>query len=104
VVVIASALSQATAMGRVLGVPILVALGRISYGVYLWHFPVYFFLAKRYSSAPHIVLIPGILLASMLVATASFWLIERPFLKLKGRVKPGWEKRKPDLSPTATHL
>lgn len=55
----------------------LVSIGKISYGMYLWHFPLIVWLL-RYAS-----LSPGVLLAvtlalTLLASTASYLLVERP--------------------------
>ena len=39
-IVIAAAMQPAARLGRVLGVPPLPGIGRISYGLYLWHWPI----------------------------------------------------------------
>jgi peptidoglycan/LPS O-acetylase OafA/YrhL len=63
----------------------LAALGRISYGVYLWHFPVFYWcgaLSLHDDSRPW----PAILTAwvtTLAVAVASYAVIERPALALK---------------------
>jgi peptidoglycan/LPS O-acetylase OafA/YrhL len=75
--VIASA-SGSTAVGRLLGRPALAWLGAVSYGVYLWHQPL-FALARHRSPEP----LPGAVMA-MLAASAVVlgWLslrwVERP--------------------------
>ena len=58
----------------------LVALGRISYGVYLWHFPIVFLVPLRWRLEIRVIVIVTITLA---IATASWWLVERRFLRLK---------------------
>ena len=67
--------------------PPLVWFGRISYGLYLWHFPVTRLIYPNQDRAP----LAGKLLASalaVLCAAASYYLVERRFLRLKGRFSP----------------
>jgi len=68
----------------------LVAIGRISYGLYLWHFPiVYACGALALDGAPPDL--PRAALAiglTFLVAAASFRWIEQPMLRLKQRFAP----------------
>ncbi len=63
----------------------IVYMGRISYGLYLLHFPLYTLLDRHFPENWHGYLIPGKIVISVLVASASFYLVERPFLKLKKR-------------------
>jgi peptidoglycan/LPS O-acetylase OafA/YrhL len=53
-------------------------LGGISYSLYLWQQP----FLDRTSSAPW-TSFPGNVMLALLLATASFYLVERPFLKLR---------------------
>ena len=64
------------------------ALGRISYGLYLWHYPVIRVLEER---GPGELSGAGQLLAvavTLGAATASYALVERPLLRLKRLVPP----------------
>ena len=61
----------------------LVATGRMSYGLYLWHLPVHVLFAMRFGPGWVTETVPWPV--SFLVATLSFVLIERPFLGLKQR-------------------
>lgn len=63
---------------RVLSLPPLPALGRISYGVYLWHWPLVAWLNAERTGlhGPSLLLVRC--LATVAVATASYLLIERP--------------------------
>jgi peptidoglycan/LPS O-acetylase OafA/YrhL len=59
------------------------ALGRVSYGLYLWHVPVFFEVAAHtttWSTAPRIVLAWSISLA---LTVASWRLVELRFLRMK---------------------
>lgn len=67
--------------------PPLVWFGRISYGLYLWHFPVTRVIYPNQDRAP----VAGKLLAAalaILCAAASYYVVERRFLRLKGRFSP----------------
>lgn len=61
----------------------LVWVGKISYGLYLWHYPVFKWM--KYASAPWPVKLALALFATFAVASVSFYLIERPLLRLKRR-------------------
>ncbi len=66
-----------------------VYLGRISYGLYVYHYLI-FFLFTRYSTGWERVLRVSLcLLATITVATLSWQLLEKPFLKLKDRHRYG---------------
>lgn len=64
----------------------LVWLGRISYGLYLWHYPVFRVLQLKVSSSWLLVLIIGGGL-SIFIATLSFYFLERPLFQLKSSFK-----------------
>jgi len=62
-----------------------IALGRVSYGFYLWHLPILRWTDDRLIGEPAIVRI-GLGFALSLAATVvSYRLIEQPALRLKGR-------------------
>jgi peptidoglycan/LPS O-acetylase OafA/YrhL len=82
VVVIAHALDGRSTFARVLSIAPMVFLGRISYGLYLWHQPIFVWLGTYGGwSALDLVAVP----LAILVATASYYVVERPFLRLKHR-------------------
>lgn len=70
-------------LGWLLTTPPLTWLGRRSYGVYLYHYPIYFFFDPPGWSWPAT---NGVRVVLTLVAvTLSYELVERPFLRLKRR-------------------
>jgi peptidoglycan/LPS O-acetylase OafA/YrhL len=64
----------------------LVWVGRISYGLYLWHFPIFEtyrqLLAQRVSTVVYVALC---FVTVLLAATASYFIVEKPFLNLRRR-------------------
>lgn len=63
----------------------LVFIGRISYGLYLLHLPVYYAVEKLIPASPLIVRLGWKVGMSLALATASYYLVERRFLALKGK-------------------
>ena len=72
-------------LARVLAAAPLRFVGRISYGVYLYHLPVYFAVEKLMPGEPLIVRLSLKLVMTFALAIPSFFLIEQRFLRLKGR-------------------
>ena len=76
--------------------------GKISYGWYLWHYPVLIVignaLTKHHISSPYIGPCAGIV-ASYGVAVLSHHFVEKPFLRLKDRLHPadGPANRRPPM-------
>jgi peptidoglycan/LPS O-acetylase OafA/YrhL len=68
-----------TRVSRVLSLPPLVFIGLISYSLYLWHVPILVLFGYRTGSPPSPLLAAGLVLASFLVAIASWWFVEEPF-------------------------
>ena len=66
----------------------LVALGRISYGLYLWHFPIYSLVPRHVGSLPFAIRSALLVALSLAAATLSYRWIEQPFLRLKERLTP----------------
>ncbi|MBK7950271.1 MAG: acyltransferase [Deltaproteobacteria bacterium] len=75
------AAARETALARALGWAPLVGLGKISYGLYLYHVIVFVGLGDEPVGVRWAVAIA--------LASASWWLWERPFLRLKPRFERG---------------
>ena len=67
-----------------LGVPPLAAIGRISYGLYLFHLPIVALIAHSEIEGPRAGL--AVFALTVVVATLSFKLVERPFMDLYRRL------------------
>ena len=71
---------------RVLELPLMSWLGRVSYGLYLWHLPVYI-LTRRIAgdqlSQPAFILFA--VSVTLLATSLSYYLIERPIVALRQR-------------------
>ncbi|MCX6534742.1 MAG: acyltransferase [Actinobacteria bacterium] len=63
----------------------LTMIGKVSYGLYLWHMPIFLLFGRHVTSGPKpLRLLIGIILASV-VTSLSWFFIEKPFLNLKNR-------------------
>ena len=80
---------------RIFDIKPLRVVGKVSYGLYLWHFPI-FLLLMRHSATWNsgMRLVVGITL-SALVTAVSWYVVERPALKLKDK----WFARSQEVVP-----
>ncbi len=85
-------LSSGSLIGRILEWPLLKWFGRLSYSLYLWHVTVYSFYMNNFKPLPirsytlKIFIPLAIKFAgSVVLACASYYLIERRFLRMKKR-------------------
>ncbi len=89
--------ARSRVMDVVLGNKLSVFLGRISYGVYLWHFPVLYFAFRAgslFGTAPMMepgtiapwLLVGEVLLGTIILATLTYYLVERPAGRLGARI------------------
>ncbi len=62
----------------------LVGIGRISYGIYLWHYPVLLVLERKTSLSSGMLLVID-LVSAVAVAALSYRYVETPFLRLKDK-------------------
>jgi len=70
---------------RFLNVEPLVTLGSWSYGAYLWHWPVDYVLINRFPGWSNLMRVPLATAMSFALAAASYYIVERRFLRLKRR-------------------
>jgi peptidoglycan/LPS O-acetylase OafA/YrhL len=88
---------QRSLLARALSVAPLRFVGRISYGMYLWHYPLFTYLDGGRIGVTGYPLFAVRAAATVAVATASFYLVERPIRQ--GRLQTGWALRL--LTPAA---
>lgn len=107
--VMADTLRPGSWLSRCLGARPLVLVGRISYGLYLWHFSVFYLAgtlnvySNRFVAPPLAALVLG-WVGTFVVAAVSYWLVERRALELKARFQPSAsipasEARRPGPAP-----
>jgi peptidoglycan/LPS O-acetylase OafA/YrhL len=65
----------------------LVWIGRISYGIYLWHYPV--FKASSLLSLSWPLKLIVAVAATLAITSLSYYIVERPALSLKRKVLAG---------------
>jgi peptidoglycan/LPS O-acetylase OafA/YrhL len=67
---------------------LLVWFGRISYGLYLWHWPVREFVYQKKILPASVAQLATVLILSLLLTALSYHIIEKPFLRWKKRFGP----------------
>jgi peptidoglycan/LPS O-acetylase OafA/YrhL len=72
-------------LARGFGNKVLVGAGRVSYGGYLWHLPVFYVLTEERLGLSFWPLLVVRFVVTFCLATASFILIEKPALRFKRR-------------------
>jgi peptidoglycan/LPS O-acetylase OafA/YrhL len=89
VVILGTHAGPTTVVARILGTRLLVHIGRISYGLYLWHYPIILVLEPHLAHrVPRPIMIVLLMTLSLAAAEASFWLWERRFLQIRRRFEP----------------
>ena len=63
----------------------MVFVGRISYGLYLYHLPVYYMVEHVIPGEALVIRLTCKVVISVALAAASYYLVEKRFLRLKGR-------------------
>jgi peptidoglycan/LPS O-acetylase OafA/YrhL len=87
-VVVPVALDQDSPVARVLAWRPLVGLGAISYGVYLWHWPIFLALNGERTGWTGWPLFAARCAATVVVAAASWWLLEQPIRRWRPVIVP----------------
>jgi peptidoglycan/LPS O-acetylase OafA/YrhL len=68
---------------RILANPLLAWIGLISYGIFLWHLAIASKFGPGDADLPYVWALIAITILSIAVAALSYYLIERPILRLK---------------------
>jgi peptidoglycan/LPS O-acetylase OafA/YrhL len=68
---------------KILSFSPLLQLGRLSYGLYLWHWTIRYFIYDNQTLPDSNLQISAVIILSLLFAIFSFYIVERPFLKYK---------------------
>jgi peptidoglycan/LPS O-acetylase OafA/YrhL len=88
--------------GKVLAWTPIRAIGRVSYGIYLWHVPVFVFVEIQGRSLSPLTRLLVAYAATAVIVVLSWFCIERPFLALKPRPRsPQARQPTDDLRPAA---
>ncbi len=89
-VVVAAAVLQRDAPIRLLGARPLVAIGAVSYSLYLWHWPVYLVLTPDRTHLSGVAVFALRVAVSAVLAVASYVLVEQPIRRRRVRLpRPG---------------
>lgn len=89
-------------LARALAVPPLRVLGRVSYGVYLWHWPVFLLLTSDRTGLGGVALLAVRLLVTGGCAAASWYAVEVPARTWRPRLPASLARRlAPDAAPRA---
>jgi peptidoglycan/LPS O-acetylase OafA/YrhL len=89
VIIGAAVLAPAALISRLLALRPLVAVGRVSYGLYLWHYPVIVVIDERLTGVSDPVRWITALVVVFTITTLSWVAVERPCLELKRRFESG---------------
>jgi peptidoglycan/LPS O-acetylase OafA/YrhL len=84
---------------RLLAHPLVAWLGLISYGIFLWHYAVALELGPAGAKASFWIVLAGTLALSVGCAAASYYVVERPLLRLKYRTLAGDRRWRTGRSP-----
>jgi peptidoglycan/LPS O-acetylase OafA/YrhL len=99
--VIVSALLPSSSCGDLLGCAPLTWLGRRSYALYLWHYPVFYVAGPLWKPEAHPTAALLAWVVTVALAAASFRYIEQPVLELKTSLATRDSEPARDLAPLA---
>ena len=74
--------------GRLLSIPVLPGIGRISYGIYLYHWPVYLLLTPSRTGISGLGLFGVRAMVTVALAGLSAWALELPIRRSEWRTRP----------------
>lgn len=77
-------------VARLFSLPPVVWVGAVSYGLYLWHWPLYVALTPDSTGVDGVGLLGVRLAATVALATLSYYLVERPVRNGRLRTLPAW--------------
>ena len=77
-VLLSVACAPRSPVAKLLSFPVITFVGRISYGMYLWHLPLFFFIDHARTGLSGWALLVVRVIPTMVLAAASFFLVERP--------------------------
>jgi len=83
--------AQLASLSRALGNPVFRYVGKISYGTYLWHFPLFDFLDATRLHLLGYPLLAVRMATTLLVATGSYYLVEEPVRRGRMRSLTEWK-------------
>lgn len=86
---------------EMLTAPTLLRLGKLSYGIYLWHYPVVRYLRADYSWPVAVI---GTLAISAALSALSFYTIERWAMRYRDGRAPASKTQRPHRERTEPHL
>jgi peptidoglycan/LPS O-acetylase OafA/YrhL len=78
--ILAAVCAPGKAIARFLSLRLLVWIGTISYGLYLWHYPVFVFVDSEQTGLNGMWLLALRFATTFALATASYYLVERPII------------------------
>ena len=88
VLVIRFARDESCLTGRFLSLPPVVFIGKCSYSLYLWHWPVIVLAAALKLKYPGVVPLPAVVGVMLLATLLSYYFVERPTRKMKRVLVP----------------
>ena len=90
-VIFVAVTAQAASLSRALGNPVFRYVGKISYGTYLWHYPLFALLDGARLHLFGYPLLTVRIAATLLVATGSYYLVEQPIRQGRMRSLAEWK-------------
>lgn len=76
--IIASGAQHTTVVSRVLATPAMVFTGKISYSLYLWHWPIFVFAEYRWGDGLSVLDRVLLIVAAYLLSVLTYWFVEQP--------------------------